>query len=67
MPMEREEGTMIDTEDEVNEEEGSSTLSIDCDEEAIGYDERMPKGLKEGIGCMPMDGRVDWIDTTRTP
>jgi len=44
MPMEREEGTMIDTEDEVNEEE------------AIGYDERMPKGLKEGLGCMPMDG-----------
>jgi len=20
------------------------------------------EGLKEGIGCMPMDGRVDWID-----
>jgi len=32
------------------------------EEEAIGYDKWMPKGLEEGVGCVPMETkRRMWV------
>jgi len=40
--------------------QSATTMDAEGLKEGIGF---VP--IKEGIGCMPMDGRVDWIDTTR--